>query len=86
MIGPGLKISNLLVKNCVPKIDNNSINNDRGIMILTLLNSGCHDLSKGTIIRPNFVVRKKLQNNLWFRNPGAVPAAKAADSAPVARG
>jgi hypothetical protein len=55
-------------------------------MILTLLNSGRQGLSNGTIIRPNFVVREKSKNNLWLRPPGAVPAAEAADSAPVARG
>ena len=86
MIGPGIKISNLLLKNCVSEIDNNSINNHRSIMILTLLNSGRQGLSNGTIIRPNFVVREKSKNNLWLRPPGAVPAAEAADSAPVARG
>jgi len=86
MIGPGVKISNLLLKNCVPEIDNNSINNHRSIMILTLLNSSRQGFSNGTIIRPNFVVREKSKNNLWLRPPGAVPAAEAADSAPVARG
>ena len=85
-IGLGVKISNLLLKNCVPEIDNNSINNHRSIMILTLLNSGRQDLSNGTIVRSNFVVREKSKNNLWLRPPGAVPAAEAADSAPVARG
>jgi len=53
-IGPGVKISNLLLKNCVPEIDNNSINNHRSIMILTLLNSDRQDLSNGTIIIPKF--------------------------------
>ena len=64
MIGPGVKISNLLLKNCVSEIDNISFNNYWTIMILTLLNSGRQDLSNGTIIRPNFVVREKSKNNL----------------------
>jgi len=67
MIGPGVKISNLLLKNCVSEIDNISFNNHRTIMILTLLNSSRQDLSNGTIIRPNFVVREKSKNNLWFQ-------------------
>jgi hypothetical protein len=66
MIGPGVKISTLLLKNCVSEIHNNSINNHRSIIILTLLKSGRQGLSNGIIIRPNFVVRERSKHNLRF--------------------
>jgi hypothetical protein len=64
MIGPDVKISNLLLKNCFPEIDNISFNNDRSIIILTLLNFIRQGLSDGTIIGPKFVVLQKSKNNL----------------------
>src|SRR5271170_6209141 len=46
-----------------PAINNISFNNDRSIIILTLLNSIRQDLSDGAIIR---VVLQKYKNDLWF--------------------
>jgi hypothetical protein len=64
MIGPDVKISNLLLKNRFPEIDNISFKNDRSIIILTLLNFIRQGLSDGTIIGPKFVVLQKSKNNL----------------------